>query len=294
MKHKLSLTAALAITALALLSVLNSPFSKQWPEHPGFKIPLEISSHKIASGLELPAGLYRLQLGPTFAEGVKVGIQTAQGFWDTPLLPYPHGGIEFQLPIRTRGLSPYYDSSGDHLNQGCFIEPLQRFREICNLPYPLKKGFHQELIPGSQDRPDFWLYAVKGTFYPIEGTGFWTGGRSKVTLYLISKEPLPPLELRLHSLVESEGQITLQGARESVPLKPGEETRVLIRLKPWKKSPELWIYSLSVQSSQGIQPGKLDPENMDFRVLGLYCRFPPERDSTWIKSKSIQKGIIIL
>ena len=131
-----------------------------------------------------------------------------------------------------------------------------------------------------------WVLPKENFFWEeIHPHGIWVRGASRSEVVVVSQTPLDALRFRVGSL-SSDNEVTLDSGVEKVIVRFDSEakrsgTPVELKIKPVAKNLGFfppspggeYFYSFTLSSTDGVMPGHRDPQNQDYRYLGVFLDF---------------------
>ncbi len=159
------------------------------------------------------------------------------------------------------------------------------FTLINNIPVALTAQQRAHIMV-SKD-PEVFLYYMDSHTYGREVSGEfvgnWLRGNATADIVVRTGQPLTYLELRLSSRVANDVEVTLGGRTAPTEhLKPGEETRVLLRPGNTVKTLGYQVL-LRIKTSAGFYPQQFEPGSTDTRFLGVFVKMNYEAGRAGIR-----------
>lgn len=114
--------------------------------------------------------------------------------------------------------------------------------------------------------------------------GVWMRGAASSEVVVVSPRPIPELRFRVWSL-SADGELTVRSGDEQVTVRfdtPGKRAGAPIVLHPepvarglgfLPGAPEETFYRLTLETTAGAVPARLDPKSRDLRYLGVFLDF---------------------
>jgi len=207
----------------------------------------------------VPAGTYLLSATRHGAgEGLlMVGVGTDQfAIVMQPVAAFD-AGVRIHLPVGARALTIRGDEAARDELDGVSLRPVA----LDPAPATLDVARRAVRYGGAV------AYFLDDRAFP-EPSGFWVGGARETSVVLAPDERRDSLSLILRNApVDNTVTLEVDGRREEIVLKPGEERRVEM---PGGTT------LVRIRAAAGFRPSEGDATSRDTRWLGVYCRLVAE------------------